>query len=84
MLPEKKHELDVRKYPNLGLEIERPKNLPVVIGNDCWLGEYSAILKGSVLEDNVNVGYRTLVSNMVIPKDSSVVQDLAVKIFQTL
>lgn len=83
MFPEKKHELDVRKYPNLGLEIERPKTLPVIIGNDCWLGEYSTILKGTVLKDNVNVGFRTLVSNMVIPKDYSVVQDLSVKMFQT-
>ena len=35
---------------------------PVVIGDHCWIGLQSLILKGGVLKDNVVVGARSLVT----------------------
>lgn len=54
------------EYPCVGGETERPKTKPVIIGNDCWIGKRSIILKGSELKDKVIVAIGTIVSNQII------------------
>ena len=63
-------------FPALGMEVDKPKTAPVVIGDDCWLGEYSTILKGSSLSNGVTVGYRTTISNLSISENQTVVSNL--------
>ncbi len=60
-------------FPIIGKETERPKTKPVVIGNDCWVGKYATLLKGTTLNNQVTVGVRTLVSNREIPHGAKVV-----------
>jgi acetyltransferase-like isoleucine patch superfamily enzyme len=68
-------------YPFLGKEIEKPITKPIIIGDDCWLGEKSAILKGSILGNSVNVGFNTVISGQVISDHQTVVTDIKLKIF---
>lgn len=42
-------------FPNIGAEKDKPTTAPVLIGNDCWLGKRSVILKGVHLGDNSTV-----------------------------
>ena len=67
-------------YPYFGYESTKPSTRPVTIGDDCWLGERSAILKGSNLGDRSIVGFNTSVLGKTIPPDSLVVQDVKLKI----
>lgn len=73
------YDADVRRartmadYPIIGNETERPKTKPIIIGNDCWVGKYAVLLKGTVLNDQVVVGVRTLVSNQVVDSKSTIV-----------
>ncbi len=60
-------------YPTYGKELMKPKTRPVHIGDDCWIGEYSAILKGSNVGKRAIVGFHTLVLGEDIPEDSTVV-----------
>lgn len=39
---------------------------PISIGNHVWIGKYSKILKGTIIEDNSIVGMSTLVTNHII------------------
>ncbi len=60
-------------YPYYGYENKRPKTNPVIIGNDCWIGENVSILKGTIINDEVIVGYNCLLSNVEIPSKTTVV-----------
>lgn len=66
--------MTVEAFPAFGKEYEKPVTLPVKIGDGCWLGERVSILKGTILGDNVIIGFNTLVSNKEIASNSSVVQ----------
>lgn len=68
-------------YPYFGYEESKPETKPVVIGNDCWLGESVAVLKGSCIGDRSIIGFQTTISGKTIPADSRVVQDVHLKIF---
>ena len=60
-------------FPYFGYETSKPKTAPVVIGNDCWIGEKASILKGSKLGNEVIVGYNCLLTGQEIPDKSTVV-----------
>lgn len=60
-------------YPYYGYESKRPKTKPVIIGNDCWIGEKASILKGTIINDEVIVGYNCLLCNVEIPSKTTVV-----------
>lgn len=60
-------------YPYYGYENKRPKTKPIIIGNDCWIGENASILKGTIINDEVIVGYNCLLSNVEIPSKTTVV-----------
>lgn len=78
--PDVRRQLAEQYYPGLGHENERPKTKPVLIGDDCWLGENVAILKGTTLEDEVIIGFNTVVSNSKIEKGKTVITKIANKI----
>lgn len=78
--PMERRTLTERYFPFFGFEQERPKTKPVIIGNDCWLGERVTVMKGSVIGNNVIVGYNTMLLDCVIPDGRRVVQDVKLKI----
>lgn len=61
------------RYPYYGYESRKPKTKPVTIGNDCWIGERASILKGTIINNEVVVGYNCLLSNVEIPDKTTVV-----------
>ena len=67
-------------YPYFGKEISRPATSPIVIGDDCWLGQGTTILKGSKLGDGVIVGYNCIIPGISIPSNTTVVTDIKLKI----
>lgn len=52
--------------------LEKPKTCPVVIGEDSWFGERSAILKGTTIGNGCVCGFGTLLSNKTIPDRTTV------------
>ena len=67
-------------YPYFGKETSRPATSPIVIGDDCWLGQGTTILKGSNIGDGVIVGYNSTISGKTIPANVTVVTDISLKI----
>lgn len=81
ILPVKeRREIAEKYYPYFGKETTRPVTAPVVIGNDCWLGQNATILKGSILGDGVIVGYNSTIPGKIIPANATVVTDVILKI----
>lgn len=68
-----RRKLTMQHFPAFGKEIEKPSTRPVHIGSDCWLGERCAILKGTILGNQVSVGFNTIVSNKIIKDNCKVV-----------
>lgn len=79
---EKRRAIAKKYWPYFGKETERPATKPIVIGNDCWIGEKASILKNTTLGDGTIVGYNTLVSNRTIPAGSKVIQKSELMIIQ--
>lgn len=77
-----RRELAERKYPYLGKEESRPFTSPIVIGNDCWIGQNVSILKGTVLGDEVIVGYNCMLVGAKIADKITVVTDNKLKIYK--
>lgn len=63
------------RFPYFGFEESRPKTAPVIIGDDCWIGESAAILKGSTIGDRSIIGFGTFISGKDIPSDSRAVNE---------
>ena len=63
-----------------GYEIEKPLTSPIVVGDNCWIGERSSIMKGTQIGDNVIVGYNTMLLNKIIESNKRVVQDINLRI----
>ena len=83
ILPVKiRRELAERKYPYLGKEESRPLTSPIVIGNDCWIGQNVSILKGTVLGNEVIIGYNCMLVGATIADQTTVVTDNKLKIFK--
>jgi acetyltransferase-like isoleucine patch superfamily enzyme len=53
---------------------------PIVVGDNCWIGERSSIMKGTQIGDNVIVGYNTMLLNKIIESNKRVVQDINLRI----
>lgn len=49
------------EYRHIGLNKEYTRRKPIVIGNDCFIGANSIILKGTTLGNNVIVGAGSVV-----------------------
>lgn len=78
--PSERRNIAETKYPYFGFESSRPNTSPVVIGNDCWLGENSAIFKGSMIGDECIVGYGTMIAGKTIPPKTRVINKRALRI----
>ena len=77
---EKRAEITRKYYPYYGFEYEKPKTAPVHVGDNCWIGERASILKGTFIDNNVIIGYDTLLSNIRIDKNKIVVQKKEIRI----
>lgn len=77
---EERRRIAERYYPYFGYEEKRPVASAISIGDDCWLSEDSAILKGSQIGDGSIIGFRTTIAGKTIPSNSRVVQDITLKI----
>lgn len=69
-------------YPYFGKETSRPSTVPITIGDDCWIGQNSTILKGTILGDEVIVGFNTIIPGKVIPSKTTVVANVELKMIQ--
>lgn len=78
---DERRKLAINKWPSFGYEYERLKTAPVSIGNDCWIGREVVVLKGTIIEDCVIIGFRTLLSGCHIDKNCSVVQEMKIRCF---
>ena len=70
---EERRRVTISHYPYYGYEERKPKTKKIKIGNDCWIGEKASILKGTLIGDDVIVGYNCLLSNQMIPNATTVV-----------
>ena len=69
---EEKKAMFEKDFPGIGRERKRPATAPVRIGDGNWIGKYACVLKGCTLKDNVTVGTRAIVSN-IVAEDGQVV-----------
>lgn len=69
-------------FPYFGKETNKPLTSPVNIGDDCWLSQNVAILKGTDLGDAVIIGYNCIIPGKKIPHNTTVVMDLRLKIIE--
>lgn len=69
-------------YPYFGKELSRPKTKPIVIGDDCWIGQKASILKGCGIGNEVIVGYNCLLAGTAVPDRHTVVSDVSLKIIK--
>ena len=69
---EKRSEITRKYFPYFGYEIEKPLTSPIVVGDNCWIGERSSIMKGTQIGDNVIVGYNTMLLNKIIESNKDV------------
>lgn len=81
-IDDKRRKLTSDYFPNFGYEYERPKTLPINIGDDCWIGQEAAILKGSNIKNSCIIGFRSTLSNICIDDNMTVVPNINNKIFQ--
>lgn len=78
--PEERRRIAKEKFPYFGFETEKPASSPIIIGNDCWIGENSAILKGTEIGDGSIVGFGTFITNKKIPARSTALNDRQLRI----
>lgn len=69
-------------FPCFGYESGRPATKPVNIGDDCWIGENSTILKGSSIGNCCIVGYGTLIAGKNIADNNRVTSEINLRISQ--
>ena len=65
----------------IGFEFEKPKTKPILIANDCWIGRDVAILKGVTIQNKCIIGFRTLLTELNLSENSTVVSDNNIKMF---
>lgn len=53
--PEVRREMTRKSFPSIGAEKEKPLTAPLKIGDDCWLGKRSVVLKGVTVGNNTTV-----------------------------
>lgn len=66
----------------MGNEFEKPKTNPILIGDDCWIAKDTALLKGVKISDKCIIGYHTVLSNILIEENTTVVNDFKYKMFK--
>ena len=79
--PARRAEVTKKYFPYFGFEESKPDTKPVIIHNGCWIGKGATIMRGSVLGDNSIVGSNTLIIGKRIDPDTTVVEDVVLKVF---
>lgn len=79
---EERRKVAEKYYPYFGKETSRPSTAPIIIGDDCWLGQNTTILKGSHLGNEVIVGYNSIIAGKTIPEKTTVVTDVKLKLIE--
>lgn len=69
---EERRKRTIDYFPTYGKELSRPQTKPVIIGDDCWIGENCSILKGSEIGNECILGYHTFISGKKIPSGKTV------------
>lgn len=67
-------------FPYFGFEETRPETAPVIVGDDCWIGEGVVILKGSTIGDRSIIGFGTFICGRNIPSDCRAVNERKLQI----
>lgn len=62
-----RRKMTVQQYPNIGSEKDKPTTKPVLIGDDCLLGEECVVLKGSVVGNKCIAGIRSVLAGKTMP-----------------
>lgn len=70
------------KFPAFGYESTRPVAKTVVIGDDCWIGMNSTIMKGSRIGNESIVAYGTLITGKEIPERTTVANELTLRLIK--
>ncbi len=77
---EMRRERTAEFFPIYGKELNKPKTKSVIIGNDCWIGENCAILKGSEIGDECILGFHTIITGRKIPSGKTVLNNSEIRI----
>ena len=77
---EQRRNITEARFPYFGFEESQPDTAPVKIGDDCWIGEKAAIMKGSCIGDGSIIGFDTLICGKEIPSECRVVNERPLKI----
>lgn len=78
--PEQRRSLAREYWPYFGKEVEKPKTSSITIGNDVWIGENVSVLKGTIVGDEVVIGYGTTLIGEKIETGRTVVPETKVRI----
>ena len=71
IISKEQHQMNfVNDFPKLGRERHKPKTKPVLIGNNCWIGQRAVILKGTEMHNGSVLGLAAVSSNVEIPENS--------------
>lgn len=77
--PQIRRTITEEHYPFFGYENEKPITKPIIIKSDCWIAQNVVIFKGTTLNEEVNVGFGTFISNKTIPAKKTVVNKIEIK-----
>ena len=77
---DKRRVLTDSKYPSFGYEYEKPKTSPVTIGSDNWIGKNVSLLKGTKIANRCIIGYSTVLSNIKLEDNKTIVTSYNYKI----
>lgn len=77
---EERRSMNIKWFPSFGKEISRPVTKPVVIGDDCWIGENACIMKGSVIGDESIIGFGTVVMGKTVPAKTTAYNPKEIKL----
>jgi acetyltransferase-like isoleucine patch superfamily enzyme len=78
--PIKRREITKKDFPFIGIEYEKPKTNPIFIGNDCWLGKRSVVLKGCNIGNESVIAACSVVTGNVPEKNIAYGNPFQVKI----
>jgi acetyltransferase-like isoleucine patch superfamily enzyme len=77
-----RRQLTVDHFPSFGMEFEKPKTSPVIIGDDCWIGREAALLRGSCVGNSSIVGFRANLVNFNVESNMTAVSKSSTLVFQ--